>query len=129
MRTKILSALIILLFLFASCDKEEFTPVRVTYTVKVADSSTVTIAYNSDYYYDSDNRKPVNYTSEGGIWAASHIAYEPEEYYIRVEYISSVSTETDFEVKVFFDDADAAVDSVVSNTIIPLVELKGNVTN
>lgn len=97
--------------------------------VKVADSSTVTITYNSDYYYDSGNLKTISYLSKGGTWFGTHIAYEPQEYYIKVEYIHSVTDENNYEVKVFYNDIATAVDSVVSDTIVPLTELRGSVVN
>lgn len=120
--------LFIVLFLI-SCKKEKFTPVQVIYMVKVADSSTVNITYNSDYYYDSGNLKTISYLSNGGTWYGTHIAYEPQEYYIKVEYIHSVTDENNYQVKVFYNDIATAVDSVVSDTIVPTAELRGSVVN
>ena len=121
---------IILVFaiLFFSCEKSSFTAVKVTYYVKIADSNTVNIVYNSDYYYDSGSRKTISYTSNGGIWVASHIAYEEEDYYIKVDYTDSLKPETDFEVKVYFNDT-LVKDSVAYDTIVTPVELSGRVTN
>ncbi|MFI5219377.1 MAG: hypothetical protein ACHQNT_07790 [Bacteroidia bacterium] len=128
MNLKVFVALIILLIVFSTCSKDSFIPVKVTYLVKIADSSTVNISYNSDYYYDSGTRKPVNYLNTGGIWSASHIAYEEEEYYIKVDYLSSINPETDFQVKVIFNDT-STVDSVKYDSIVSVVELQGTVNN
>ena len=127
-KLKILAALIFLLFIFSTCKKDTFIPVKVTYRVIIADSSVVNITYNSDFYFDSGTRKPVNYLSEGGTWSASHIAYEEEDYYIKVNYISSINPETDFQVKVIFNDT-STVDSVKYDSIVSVVELQGTVKN
>lgn len=116
------------IFFFNACKKDDFTPVYVTYAVKAADSSELRISYNSDYYFDSGTRKPVNIISNGGFWAATHLATKQEEYYIKVEYLSSVNPETDFEVKVIFNDT-MTVDSVYFDHIEPLVEFSGIVSN
>ena len=117
-----------ILVVAASCKKDHFSPVTVTYFVQVADSSIVDITYNSDYFFDSGTNKPVRYVSNGGIWAASHIAYRQEEYHIKVDYISNANPEKDFQVKVIFNDT-LTVDSVRYDTVVPEVELKGTVNN
>lgn len=119
---------LLLFFFITSCKKDTFTSVKVTYEVKVADSSIVDITYNSDYYFDSEIRKPVRYVSDGSRWSASHVANKEEEYYIKVDYLSSVNPENDFQVKVIFNDM-LTVDSVKNDTIVPFVELRGTVTN
>jgi hypothetical protein len=117
------------LILFASCKKKDsFATVKVTYYVQIADSNSVNISYNSDYYFDSGNRKTISYTSHGGIWVASHFAYKQEDYFIHVDYVSSVKPDTNFQVKVIFND-DLTKDSVAYNTIVSPVELSGTVTN
>ncbi|GEM_PF-3430428 len=115
-------------FVCSSCKKDEFSPVKITYIVQTADSSTVRIIYNSDFYFDSGIRKPVDYVSNGGFWAAHHIAAKPEEYFIRVEYLDSVIAETDYQVKVIFNDT-VTVDSVFYEFAFPVVELRGDVSN
>jgi hypothetical protein len=121
---------VILVFaiLFFSCQKSSFTSVKVTYYVKIADSNTVNISYNSDYYYDSGSRKTISYTSEGGIWVASHIANEPEDYYIKVDYTGAFKPDTNFRVKVIFNDT-LVKDSMVFDSIVTPVELQGTVVN
>jgi len=120
---------IFLLFLFSACKKEdEFTSVKVTYYVQIADSNSVEISYNSDYFFDSGNRKTISFTGSGGIWVASHIAYQQEDYYIRVDYKDSIASEHDFQVKVIFDDTKTR-DSVAYDMVVTPVELSGTVTN
>ena len=114
--------------LFFSCKKSSFTSVKVTYYVKIADSNSVNISYNSDYYYDNGNRKTISYTSGGGIWAASHIANKPEDFYIKVDYTNALKPDTDFIVKVIFNDT-LVKDSVAYKTVISPVELQGTVSN
>jgi hypothetical protein len=113
-------------FTLAACKKDEFVPVKVLYAARAADSSLLRITYNSDYYYDSGIRKPVEFRSEGGYWLASHIAYGPEDYYIKVEYLDSIGPETDFRVYVVFNDT-LFVDSSVTAHSLPVVELSGPV--
>lgn len=115
-------------FICSACKKDSFTSVKVTYYVKIADSNSVNISYNSDYYFDSGTRKTITYTSGGGIWVASHIANKQEEYYIKVDYIEALASETDFQVKVIFNDT-LTVDSIAQDTIVPSVEFQGTVTN
>lgn len=122
-------ALLASVILFAACKKDTFIPVKVTYLVKIADSSSVNITYNSDYYFDSGTRKTINYLNVYGTWSASHIAYAEEEYYIKVDYLNSINPETDFQVKVIFNDSTMAVDSVRYNSIVSVVELQGTVKN
>jgi hypothetical protein len=124
-----LPRLFVLLILpaMASCKKDSFTPVKVTYAVKAADSSLLAISYNSDYYYDSGVRKTIDWFSTGGYWVASHLATAPEEYYIRVEYLDSVQPETDYRVYVVFNDS-LFVDSALFSHSVPVVELSGPVT-
>ena len=131
MNLKILITAFACMILNTGCKKDKFIPVKVTYAVLVADSSVINITYNSDYYFDSGTRKPVNYLSDGGYWSASHIAYEEEEYYIKVDYISSVIADSNFQVKVIFNDT-LTVDSVknIKNiNIVSSVELQGTVKN
>jgi hypothetical protein len=120
--------LILIPMLFYTCKKDSFTPVKVTYLVEAADSSSLNITYNSDYYFDSGTLKTINYLSNGGTWSGVHTANKEEEYYIKVEYLNAVHSETNFTVRVFFNDT-LAVDSSINNMVVPLVELKGMVHN
>lgn len=115
-------------FLFTSCKKDTFTPVKVTYCVKVADSSTVNITYYSDYYFASGITKTITYLSEGGYWYGVHTAYKQEDYDIKVEYISSVNPEKDYRVEVYFNDT-LKVASRIDTMLVQLTELKGTVGN
>ncbi|HKR06748.1 MAG TPA: hypothetical protein VJY62_19085 [Bacteroidia bacterium] len=116
-------------FLFSACKKkDDFTSVKVTYYVKIADSNSVNISYNSDYYFDSGSRKTISYTSNGGIWVASHIADKQEDFYIKVDYTNALKPDTAFEVKVIFNDT-LVKDSVAYNMVVSPVELQGTVTN
>ena len=128
--TKQLSFLIVLvLAIFCSCKKQNsFTAVKVIYYVQIADSNTVNITCNSDYYFDSGNRKTISYTSNGGIWVTSHIAYKQEDYYIKVDYINQLKTENNFRVKVIFNDT-LVKDSAVYDKVVTPIELGGTVTN
>jgi|SRR6185436_322825 len=122
---------VILLFLsilFSACKKDSFTSVKVTYYVKIADSNTVNISYNSDYYFDSGSRKTISYTSGGGYWIASHIARKQEDYYIKVDYTDALKPDTSFKVKVIFNDT-LVKDSAVYDQVVSPVELQGAVTN
>ncbi|MEO5571277.1 MAG: hypothetical protein ABIT08_00335 [Bacteroidia bacterium] len=124
-------SLIILFFtlLFSACKKEnDFTSVKVTYYVKIADSNSVNISYNSDYYFDSGSRKTVSYTSTGGFWVASHIVNKQEDYYIHVDYVNTLKTDSNFQVKVIFNDT-LVKDSAAYNKVVTPVELSGTVTN
>jgi len=117
-----------ILAMLVSCKKDKFDPIRITYAAKAADSSLLRITYNSDYYYDSGLHKPVDHLCLGGYWLASHTANEPEEYYIRVEYVDSVGPETDYRVYVVFNDT-LYVDSAVFSHSVPVVELSGPVSH
>jgi hypothetical protein len=126
---KISYTILFFAFLFSACKKkDDFTSVKITYYVQIADSNSVNISYNSDYYFDSGTRKTISYTGNGGIWVASHIANEPEDYYIKVDYINTLKPDTDFQVKVFFNDT-LTKDSVAYDVIVSPVELAGAVTN
>ena len=109
-----------------SCKKDSFTPIKVSYAALAADSSLLRINYNSDFYFDSGTRKPVEHLSNGGYWVASHIANQPEDYYIKVEYLDSAGPETDYRVYVVFNDT-LFVDSLVAIHSIQSVELSGTV--
>lgn len=122
---KILPILIFTL-LVSSCKKDDFVPVKVSYFVTITDSNTVSILYNSDYFFDSQIRKPITFTSEGLSWNAQHIADSEEPYFIRVEYLQELKTETHFSVKVVFNDT-LAVDSAVYTHSVPVIELQGTV--
>lgn len=111
-----------------ACKKDEFRPVNVSYIVSVTDSNSVRITYNSDYYYASGIRKPVEFTSEGVSWNASHLATKEEEYYIRVEYMNELKPEVNYKVRVVFNDT-LVVDSAVFTHSVPVVELNGTVKN
>jgi hypothetical protein len=116
-------------FLFSACKKKDnFTSVKVTYYVKIADSNSVNITYNSDYYFDSGSHKIISYTSGGGIWVASHIAYKQEDFYIKVDYTDALKPDTNFQVKVIFNDT-LVKDSVAYNIVVSPVELSGTVSN
>jgi hypothetical protein len=129
MLKKLPYTILFFLFLFSACKKkDDFTSVKVTYYVQIADSNSVNISYNSDYYFDSGSRKTISYTGNGGLWVASHIASKQEDYYIKVDYINTLKPDTDFQVKVVFDDT-LTKDSVFFDHIEPIVELQGTVTN
>lgn len=123
-----LIAFFILAILFNACKKDDFRPVNVTYIVTVTDSNTVRITYNSDYYYASGIRKPIEFTSEGISWNASHLASKEEEYYIKVEYLNERKPEINYKVRVVFNDT-LVVDSAVYTNSVPVVELSGAVKN
>jgi YbbR domain-containing protein len=114
--------------LLSACKKDAFRPVNVTYLVTVTDSNTVRITYNSDYYFASGIRKPVEFTSEGISWNASHLASKEEEYYIKVEYMNERKPEINYKVRVVFNDT-LVVDSAVFTNAVPVVELSGMVRN
>ncbi|MEP7171125.1 MAG: hypothetical protein ABI855_17285 [Bacteroidota bacterium] len=122
------SIVLVFTILFFSCKKSSFTSVKVTYYVKIADSNSVNISYNSDYYFDSGSRNTISYTSGGGIWVASHIAYNQEDFYIKVDYTNALKPDSDFEVKVIFNDT-LVKDSVAHNMVVTPVELQGTVAN
>jgi hypothetical protein len=129
MSRQFLLILLVSVLLFSTCKKkDDFISVKVTYYVQIADSNTVNISYNSDYYFDSGTRKTISYTSNGGIWVASHIAYKQEEYYIKVDYINPFKPDTNFQVKVIFNDT-LTKDSAAHNVIVTPVELSGTVAN
>jgi hypothetical protein len=117
-----------LALLVQACKKDAFRPVNVTYLVTVTDSNTVRITYNSDYFYASGIRKPVEFTSEGISWNASHLASKEEEYYIKVEYMNERKPEINYKVRVVFNDT-LVVDSAVFTNAVPVVELSGMVRN
>lgn len=124
---KIIPALLAIMFL-VSCKKDEFKTVKVTYYVKIANGNSADITYYSDYYFDSGILKPVHYTNNGGVWSATRIVNKEEEYLIKVSYADSANAETDFRVKVIFNDT-LTVDSAYFDFAAPLVELKGTVKN
>ena len=129
MLKKISFTILFFVFLFSACKKkDDFTSVKVTYYVQIADSNSVNISYNSDYYFDSGTRKTISYTGNGGIWVASRIANTQEDYYIKVDYINTLKPDTDFQVKVIFNDT-LTKDSVFFDHIESIVELQGTVTN
>jgi hypothetical protein len=122
------ATLFFLAILFSACKKDSFTSVKVTYYVKIADSNTVNISYNSDYYFDSGTRKTISYTSGGGYWIATHIARKQEDYYIKVDYTDALKPDTSFKVIVIFNDT-LDKDSAVYDHVVSAVELQGVVTN
>ncbi len=113
--------------LAAGCTKDNDNPVKVTYAVLAADGSTLRITYHSDFYFDSGQLKPVDHSSTGGYWVASHLAYPPEDYFIRVDYLDSTGAESDYRVYVVFNDS-LFVDSARFSNSVPVVELSGSVT-
>jgi YbbR domain-containing protein len=120
--------LLVFLSLLTTCKKDNFRPVNVSYRVTITDSNTVRITYNSDYYYATGIRKPIEFTSTGLSWQASHLATREEEYFISVEYIHERKPETHYKVKVIFNDT-LVVDSAFYTHAVPKVELRGLVTS
>lgn len=121
-------SLFISVFIISGCQKASFTPVKVTYKVKIADGNKVMIEYNSDYYFSTGTRQPLEWTGNGTTWIASHIAEEPEDYYIKVDYTDAPNIEDNFKVQVFFNDT-SQVGSSINDTIVPQVILEGRVGN
>lgn len=112
--------------LINGCKKASFTPVQVTYKVKIAAGNKVRIEYNSDYFFETGTRKSVDFTGTGGTWYANHIAEEAEDYYIKVDYIDSTNFEDNFKVQVYFNDTTQAA-SFISDSIVTQVILQGRV--
>ena len=118
-------SLLIICIAITSCRKNIFTPVKVTYKVKVKDSNTVVIQCNNDYYFDSKTRKPITWKSDGGYWISDHFAYNEEEYYLKVDYIDSTTAKEDnFKVQIFYNDT-IEVASSITDHAVPAVEFKG----
>ncbi len=108
--------------------KHVFTPVKVTYAVKVKAGNTVVIQCNNDYYFDTNTRKQITWESDGSTWRSDHYARKEEEYYLKVDYIdSTASHEDNYKVEVFYNDT-STVESSVTDHALPTVEFKGTVT-
>lgn len=121
-------ALLVSILLFCSCQEDLFTPVKVTYAVKVKAGNTVIIHCNNDYYFDTNNRKAITWLSDGSTWTSDHLARREEEYYIRVDYIDSTKAKEDnYKVQVFYNDTIAVASSVTAHAV-PVVEFSGRVT-
>lgn len=118
--------LISVFLLTNSCKKASFTPIQVTYKVKIAAGNKVRIEYNSDYFFETGTLKSVDFIGTGGTWYANHIAEEQEDYYIKVDYIDSTNFEDNFKVQVYFNDTTQAA-SFIADSIVPQVILQGRV--
>ena len=117
----------IFLFVAASCQEDVFTPVKVTYKVKVKSGNTVTITCNNDYYFDTGVRKPITWTSDGTTWRSDHFVYEEEDYFINVVYTDSTqAVEDNYKVQVFYNDTIPAAASITDHAV-PVVEFSGRV--
>ena len=124
----LLVLVIFILLTMSACKKASFTPVKVTYIVKVKDGNKVSINYNSDYYFETGTMQPLEFTSNGITWYANHIAEEPEDYYIKVDYLNAPNAEDNFKVQVYFNDT-MQVASSINDTVVPQVILQGRVGN